>query len=225
MQRSSLRAFSTLLAMLFSATQASATSVLQMNLAELTERSDVIVRGSIIEIRELRVAVGGGDLPALRYRVEVDEAFKGAVRTEKGVAIAEFTTIGDFGRFAAGKPLIASWPELRVGQQYLLFIAPPGPTGLTATMGIGQGCFAISGSAVASGATSLGSSPSSSSAASSPSAAAGSSASAAPVPEETAVNGVGNVGLFRGMSAAGLPSSGPVAYGALAARIRTELGR
>jgi hypothetical protein len=219
MQRSSLRAFSTLLAMLFSATQASATSVLQMNLAELAERSDVIVRGSIIDIRELRVAVGGGDLPALRYRVEVDEAFKGAVRTEKGVAIAEFTTIGDFGRFAAGKPLIASWPELRVGQQYLLFIAPPGPTGLTATMGIGQGCFAISGSAVASGATSLGSSPSS------PSAAAGSSASAAPVPEETAVNGVGNVGLFRGMSAAGLPSSGPVAYGALAARIRTELGR
>ena len=47
----------------------------------------------------------------------------------------------------------------------------------------------------------------------------------ATVPEETAVNGVGNVGLFRGMSAAGLPHSGPIAYGALAARIRAELGR
>ncbi len=224
MQRSSLRIFSTLLAILFSATQASAASVLQMNLAQLTERSDLIVRGSIIEVRELRVAVGGGDLPARHYRVEVDEVFKGAVRSEKGVAIAEFTMIDDFGKFATGEPLIASWPELRVGRQYLLFVAPPGPTGLTATMGIGQGCFAISGSSVASGSTSSGSSPSPSSS-SSPSSVAGSSASAATVPEETAVNGVGNVGLFRGMSAAGLPHSGPIAYGALAARIRAELGR
>jgi hypothetical protein len=192
-----------------------------MNLAQLTERSDLIVRGSIVEVRELRVTVGGGDLPALHYRVEVDETFKGKVRDVKGVPIAEFKVIGSLKKLAAGEPIIAGWPELRVGREYLLFVAAPGPTGLTVTTGIGQGCFVISDTAAS--ASSSSSSSSLSPTASSLSSA--SSAAAASRREATAVNGFGNVGLFRGMSAAGLPRSGPISYGALADRIRAELGR
>lgn len=214
-----------LLAILLAFAQASATSILQMNLAQLTERSDLIVRGSIVEVRELRVTVGGGDLPALHYRVEVDETFKGKVRDVKGVPIAEFKVLGSLKKLAAGKPIIAGWPELRVGREYLLFVAAPGPSGLTVTTGIGQGCFVISdaaASASSASASPLSSSPPSSSPSLSLSSSPSSSAASR---DATAVNGFGNVGLFRGMSAAGLPRSGPIAYGALADRIRAELGR
>ena len=208
-----------LLAILLAFAQASATSILQMNLAQLTERSELIVRGTIVEVRELRVTVGGGDLPALHYRVEVDETFKGKVRDVKGVPIAEFKVLGSLKKLAAGEPIIAGWPELRVGREYLLFVAAPGPSGLTVTTGIGQGCFVISDAAAS--ASSASASPLSSPS-SSPSLSPASSAASR---DATAVNGFGNVGLFRGMSAAGLPRSGPIAYGALADRIRAELGR
>jgi hypothetical protein len=213
-----------LLAILLAFAQASATSILQMNLAQLTERSDLIVRGSIVEVRELRVTVGGGDLPALHYRVEVDETFKGKVRDVKGVPIAEFKVLGSLKKLAAGKPIIAGWPELRVGREYLLFVAAPGSSGLTVTTGIGQGCFVISDAAASASSASASPSPLSSlsSPSSSPSLFPSSSAASR---DATAVNGFGNVGLFRGMSAAGLPRSGPIAYGALADRIRAELGR
>jgi hypothetical protein len=151
----------------------------------------LIVRGSIIEVSQTQVAVGGGELPALHYKVEVDEAFKGNVPYVKGVPIAEFKVIGTLKKLEANEPVIAGWPELRVGQDYLLFVAPPGPTGLTVTMGVGQGCFAISSSTRG----------------------------------ETAVNGAGNVGLFEGMAANGMPRRGPVAYRDLAERVRSEVRR
>ena len=129
------------------ATDAGATSVLQLNLAQLTERADLIVRGTVVEASETRVAVGGGEVAALHYKVEIDEMFKGKISNLKGVPIAEFKMLGTLKKLDAGEPVIPGWPELRVGEEYLLFVAPAGPAGLTVTMGIGQGCFAISTSA------------------------------------------------------------------------------
>jgi hypothetical protein len=125
---------------------AGATSILQMNLAQLADGADLIVRGTIIEVSEIRVAVGGGEIAALHYKVEVDETFKGRVANLKGVAIAEFKVLGTLRKLDAREALMPGWPELHVGREYLLFVAPAGPTGLTVTMGIGQGCFAISSS-------------------------------------------------------------------------------
>ena len=200
MRLSNLIRSSALLALLLlPAGAAGGTSILQMNLAQLADGADLIVRGTIIDVSEIRVAVGGGEIAALHYKVEVDETFKGMDPSLKGVPIAEFKVIGTLKKLEAGEPVIPGWPELRVSEEYLLFIAPAGPTGLTVTVGVGQGCFAIS-SSPPSGQEEMASGQ-----------------------EEMAVNGFDNVGLFDGMAADGLPLSGPVAYRDLADRVRSLL--
>lgn len=166
--------------------QVGATSVLQMNLEDLCDSSAHIFRGTVVDITETTVAAGGGEIPALTYTVEVTEAFKGEFTTVKGVQLAEFKVVGTLKQHAAGKAPIAGFPLLQVGGDYLLMIAENGPVGLTAPMGLGQGCFSVDGKAGA----------------------------------ETAVNEFDNDGLFNGMSAAGMPASGPVSYAALADMIR-----
>jgi hypothetical protein len=124
---------------LFSA-QASATTVLQMNLDQLTDRAATIVRGTVRDIRQTTVRGGGGELPALHYTVEVSEVFKGEVGTAKDVQIVEFKMLGNLADMKAGK-VPAGFPVIQTDKEYLLFISPSGAIGLTTTMGLGQGCF------------------------------------------------------------------------------------
>jgi len=177
-----------------------ATTVMQFNLAEMTDRADRIFRGRILSATEGTVDVGGGQLPIVTYRVQVDEAFLGDVTTVKGVRIAEIRMLGKVASIRHGNlrrvsPL-PEMPQLRVGQTYLLFATRPSAIGLSTTVGLGQGFFAIS---------SVGK-------------------------DEVALNGANNSGLFRGMDAgapaaraartAAAPDSGAVAYVELASRVR-----
>ena len=124
-------------------TQAWTTWVLQMNLDQLTEKAATIYRGTVIEARQATVQGGGGDLPAVHYRVEVTEMFKGDAPTVNGdVQIAEFKILGNAKAIAEGR-LMEGFPLIQSGKEYLLFISQVGPIGLTSTMGLAQGCFAL----------------------------------------------------------------------------------
>ncbi|RMH22521.1 MAG: hypothetical protein D6696_02970 [Acidobacteria bacterium] len=175
---------------LLCAAGAGATSVLQMNLETMCAGAHQIFRGTIVDMYETTIEVGGGTLPAVTYVAEVKEAFAGDFETVKGVTVARFTVVGTLKQHQSGQHPIPGLPTLEIGGDYLLLVAPAGPVGLTATMGLGQGCFTISGKPG----------------------------------EETAVNAIGNAGLFDGMSAAGMPSSGPVSYSTLADLIHSLIG-
>ena len=117
----------------------------QMNLEQLVTQSERVFVGRVISITESRVAMGGGELPAVTYRLAVDDTFKGEFETIKGERFADVTTIGTLKQVLSGDHPITDFPVLQKGVEYLLFVAPEGPTGMTATMGLAQGCFHISG--------------------------------------------------------------------------------
>ena len=126
-------------ALLFAA-PALATSVLQMNLNQLTANAQSIYRGTVLDVRPTTVMAGGAELSALHYRVQVSEVFKGQVAEVKDTRIAEFRILGNVKDMNAGRAL-SGFPVMQTGEEYLLFVAPAGPTGLTQTMGLAQGCF------------------------------------------------------------------------------------
>lgn len=133
------------LAVLVPTFQGRATSVIQLNLEQLCQQSDQIFRGTVLDIVETTVQVGGGPLPAVTYTVRVDEAFQGDFNTVKGVPVAQFTTLGTEKQHLSGEMPIPGLPNLTIGGDYLLMVAPAGPVGLTTTMGLGQGRFTIGG--------------------------------------------------------------------------------
>jgi hypothetical protein len=177
------------------ATTAGATTLLQMNLEQLTSRAARIFRGTVLSVQRGSVEAGGGTLPTLTYRLRVEEAFKGEFPPVKGdLRVVEIRMVTDLKSTAAGPirrvSLFRDLPKLEVGGNYLLFATEPSAVGLSTTVGLGQGTFSIQG--------------------------AGKS--------ETAVNQFGNLNLFRGSTTSG-PSSGPMSYADLANRIRALVRR
>lgn len=134
------------LATVLAASSAQATDVRQMNLEQLVNASETIMLGTIVGIEGTTVEVGGGTLPAVAYKVRVEEAFKGEFSEVKGVKVAEFKMVGSLKDALAGRHPIVDFPVLKTGNEYLLMVAPAGPTGLTSTMGLGQGLFNVTGS-------------------------------------------------------------------------------
>jgi hypothetical protein len=179
------------------APQASPTTLIQMNLADLAGRANKIFRGTVLSVRPGTVAAGGADLPILVYRVRVDEKFKGEFGEGKGAGFVEIRMVG-----AAKEPkrtdnlrkfsLFADVPRLDRGQGYVLFTTEPSRIGLSTTVGLGQGAFQIQGAGK----------------------------------QEKAVNAFGNAGLAKGMPETSLRrGAGPVPYAELAQAIRAVLGR
>ena len=135
--------FFSILFLLLPLAPAQATSVLQMNLADMTGQAEKIFRGTLIDVRKAKVAVGGGEVPAVVYIFNVKEVFKGEVTTVKGRQVAEIKMVGTVKMQQAGRKVLPGFPLLATGGEYLLMVAPAGPTGLTATMGLGQGAFRV----------------------------------------------------------------------------------
>ena len=129
----------------FAAAPLRAATVAQMNLEQLVVRSESVFVGQVVGMSESRIAMGGGHVPAVTYRFRVSESFKGQVKVEKGVRIAEVKMLGTLKQVLSGQHPIQEFPVLRKGSEYLMIVAPAGPTGLTATMGLGQGCFTFEG--------------------------------------------------------------------------------
>ena len=177
-----------------------ATTVMQFNLAEMVDRAHSIYRGRVLSAQEGTIAVGGGQLATVTYRIQVDELFRGDVTEVKGIRIAEIRMLGKQPSVRRGDLQLVSalptMPVMAVGRYYLLFTTRPGAVGLSTMVGLGQGCFTIYQNGK----------------------------------DETAANERNNEGLFRDMATAGAraaaPSaSGPMPYGELAGQIRALIGQ
>lgn len=127
-----------------------AATVLQMNLEQMVGRADRIFRGTVLDIREGTVQAGGATLPVVTYRVRVEEAFKGTFDQVKGIQVAEIRMLG---KLKSGPPSanahspvpLIELPHLQVGHDYLLLVTPRSSAGLSTTVGLGQGCFQVTG--------------------------------------------------------------------------------
>ncbi len=185
-----------------------ATTVMQLNLAEMVQRADRIYRGTVVSASAGTIAAGGGQLPVVTYRLQVEEVFRGDFTTVKGVRLAEIRTLGKIavvqrGNLRSASPL-PRMPEMVVGQTYLVFTTQPSTIGLSTTVGLGQGCFRIARTGK----------------------------------DETALNEVNNGGLFRDMAvpsvaarttaqrtAAQRTAAGPLTYAELASQIQSLVRR
>ncbi|MEO0574001.1 MAG: hypothetical protein AAF004_00970 [Pseudomonadota bacterium] len=142
--RNRIAAFVSLALAVFSVSSLNASTTLQMNLAQMVTNSDRVFVGTVVQITESTKQVGGGQIPAVTYRLKVGDAFKGTYDEIKGEKYADVTMIGSLKILASGHHPITDFPMMSVGNEYLLMVAPDGPVGLTTTMGLGQGCFSIS---------------------------------------------------------------------------------
>ena len=128
---------------------AEATNVLQMDLGELTLRADRIFRGTVIDVEQGSVEAGGAELPAVTYRLRVEESFKGdADLVEADQEIIDIRMLGSIkAEVPSGDyqhiPMFQDFPRLKMGSDYLLFTTPPSPIGLSSTVGLGQGAFTV----------------------------------------------------------------------------------
>jgi len=126
-----------------------AATMMHMNLDGLSQNADKIFRGTVLKVTEGEVEVGGTVLPTTTYVLEVNEGFKGEFETVKGMQLAEIrmigktrpVTVGTAQRFNA----LPDMPRLTAGETYLLFSTQPSSVGLSTTVGLGQGCFHLSG--------------------------------------------------------------------------------
>lgn len=131
------------------ASTAHAASVAQFNLAQLTDHAQRVFRGKVVDVVPGSVEAGGGRIPTLTYKFQVEQAFKGEFRTVKGMAFAEVRMIGKIeavtiGNLRSVPP--SELPTLTTGQSYLIFATAPSAIGLSTTVGLGQGRFEIRGS-------------------------------------------------------------------------------
>lgn len=183
------------LAVLVAIAPLTATILKQMNLADLAGNANRIFSGTVIEIGKGDLAVGGGKVATVTYRVVVDNSFRGEFTEKEGLRVAEFTMVTDPGPRRSGDSVSFSalprMPDIQMGQRYLFFTTAPSSVGLSTTVGLGQGCFRITGEPG----------------------------------EEITTNEFDNLGLFRGMSAPGMPERGPIAYSRLVQQIDALLGR
>ncbi len=162
-----------------------AATVKKMGLGEMCDRAGSIFRGTVVSASPGTVQAGGSTLRTTDYVIEVTEQFKGDFESKGDKSFATIRMIApQKGAAADGVHRFSKLPDLpvlEVGGDYLLLTTSPGPSGLSTTVGLGQGCFGVHGK----GET------------------------------KTAVNELGNLGLY----------DGPVAYDTLANDIRAELGQ
>jgi hypothetical protein len=185
-------------------TSLSASTVSQFNLADMARRAQKIYVGTVRSASEGTLAVGGGQLGVVTYRLSVDEDLLGSTPIVKGERVAEIRMLGKQKVVTAGNlrsvSPVPDMPVLMVGQSYLVFTTAPSGIGLSTTVGLGQGCFRLFGKGDG----------------------------------QMAVNEVNNAGLFRDMQppaataaasrSAAPPAAGPIRYVDLRAQIINLVG-
>ena len=128
---------------------ASAATVQQVDLTGLCRAAHRIFRGTVVRIETGTISAGGGELPFIEYTVAVEDALKGEFERLKGVPVARVRMLGKLPASTRdGIRRLRTFPglpRLVRGDRYLLFTTRPGWTGLSTTVGLGQGCFRIAG--------------------------------------------------------------------------------
>lgn len=123
-------------------------SLRHFSLADMVTNADRIFRGTVISFDPATVTAGGGELPAVTYRIRVENTFKGNFSVKGDVTYAEITMLGNIKEVPAQGslqrlPVLPTPPRLNVGSDYLLFLTAESSIGLTAPVGLGQGTFSI----------------------------------------------------------------------------------
>ena len=128
-------------------TAAVAVTLERFTLDKMCGRAEKIFRGTVLTAVPSHMDVGAGVIPTMLYTVRVDEAFKGHFEETKGVRLVEIRMLGKSAPTRHGDavrfPALPELPSLSVGSDYLLFSSPASKIGLSATIGLGQGCFEI----------------------------------------------------------------------------------
>lgn len=128
--------------------RAGGTMLRQMSLKDLATRAEKVFRGQVVGIDSTTVRTGGIDLPVTVYRLKVEEEFKGTFDAPKGEPVIEVrmlsagksrTRVGDNEKLS----VLSDLPRLEMGRDYVLFTTRPSAIGLSTTVGLGQGAFAI----------------------------------------------------------------------------------
>jgi hypothetical protein len=171
----------------------SAALLKQMNLQELAGNADRIFSGTVIEVDKGTLEVGGGRLPTVTYRVAVDTAFRGAFTDKNGQKIADLRMVADPGPMRSG-PLVRFSALPKMPE-----IARGQRYLFFTTVPSAAGLSTTVG--LGQGCFRIIGNPG----------------------EEQLANEFDNLGLFRGMSATGVPEKGPIAYSDLVQRIRALL--
>src|SRR5262245_13637757 len=129
--------------------QVAAMTLLPMDLGMLTRSAGMIFRGTVLSTSEGSVRAGGGDIPTITYKIRVDEGLKGDLPPAGEPQIVEVRMLGKIRPVRSGnlelQSALPKMPSLSVGREYLLFTTLPSEVGLSTTVGLGQGCFTLSG--------------------------------------------------------------------------------
>lgn len=123
---------------------ADAAIVAKMDLTDLTSNAHQIFRGTVTDVEQTTVTVGGGELPAVVVQMRVADVLKGdpgdKVEIKMLGSIKDTpVTAGDAQRVN----VLPDLPKLTVGGDYLLFTTEPSSLGLSTTVGLGQGSFRV----------------------------------------------------------------------------------
>jgi hypothetical protein len=133
-------------ALTLAAANLGASDVAHMTLRDLVGRADRIVRGTVLESTEGKIQAGGGSLPIVTYRIQVDQALKGAAGAGD---IIEVRLLGVPKQAASGAfrraTMLKDLPQFRVRGNYLFVLTRPSAIGLSTTVGLGQGLFQVQG--------------------------------------------------------------------------------
>lgn len=130
------------------ASTSQAAAVLKLDLEQMSERADLVFRGTIVGIEPGTVSMAGGELPTVTYEISVAESFKGDFSDKKNSGVVHLTMLGTAKqatetanmRFVSALPEL---PRLEVGQDYVLFTTATSSAGLTAPVGLDQGAFKV----------------------------------------------------------------------------------
>lgn len=128
---------------------AGATMLEKLGLDDLVTRSDRVFRGTVIDVEQSTIEAGGGTLPVVVYTLRVEDMLKGAPDVIKGdVGVITVRMVGSIKEPAADDtivrlPIFRDVPKLASGHDYVLFMTPESPIGLSVTVGLGQGAFDI----------------------------------------------------------------------------------
>ncbi len=128
--------------------RADATTVKHFDLGHMTSSAARVFRGTVTDVRAGSVKVGGGVLATTIYRIKVTETFKGDFATFKGITYADVEMIGSIKAGPAGSGVqhfsaFRDMPNLKRGQDYLLFLTAESSIALSSPVGLAQGCFEI----------------------------------------------------------------------------------
>jgi hypothetical protein len=113
-----------------------ATTLEQLSLDDMTQKSTAIVRARVVSSRSAVFGTGRGADIYTYFQLQVLETWKSSGQTTTEVAVP--------GGVAGGiRQVVAGAPELKTGQEYVLFLWT-GRSGLTQVIGLSQGVFNLS---------------------------------------------------------------------------------